>query len=87
MAEQSAEAIKAGSDIIVAVEESQGSLQNVMEAKARSADYVFTTPPALVRLAQGGKAMCKDKGDPAVDEFRAGGEMDRRIKRALVPGF
>ena len=50
MAVQIAEAMKAGSDggIIVTVEESQGSVQNVMEVKARGADYVFTTPPSLV---------------------------------------
>ena len=34
-------------------------------------DYVFTTPPVLVKLAQGGKAMFKDKGDPKFDEIRA----------------
>ena len=73
MAVQIAEAMKAGSDgdIIVTVEESQGSVQNVMEARARGGDYVFTTPPVLVRLAQGGKAMFNDKGDPKFDEIRA----------------
>ncbi|WP_299673072.1 TAXI family TRAP transporter solute-binding subunit [uncultured Roseobacter sp.] len=71
MGVQIAEAMKAGSDIIVTVEESQGSVQNVMEVKARGGDYVFTTPPALVRLAKGGKAMFEGKGDPAFDEIRA----------------
>ncbi len=73
MAVQIAEAMKAasGGDIIVTVEESQGSVQNVMEAKARGGDYVFTTPPVLVKLAQGGKAMFKDKSDPKFDEIRA----------------
>ncbi|WP_424984644.1 TAXI family TRAP transporter solute-binding subunit [Microbulbifer sp. S227A] len=73
MGVQIAEAMKAGSegDIIVTVEESQGSVQNVMEVRARGADYVFTTPPALVGLAQGGKAMFEGKGDPAFDEIRA----------------
>jgi TRAP transporter TAXI family solute receptor len=73
MAVQIAEAMKAGSDgdIVVTVEESQGSVQNVMEVRARGGDYVFTTPPVLVRLAQGGKAMFKDKGDPAFDDIRA----------------
>ena len=52
MAVQISEAMKSASngDIIVTVEESQGSVQNVMEAKVRGADYVFTTPPVLVRL-------------------------------------
>jgi TRAP transporter TAXI family solute receptor len=73
MGVQIAEAIKAGSngDMVVTVEESQGSVQNVMEAKARGGDYVFTTPPALVSLAQGGKAMFEGKGDPKFDEIRA----------------
>jgi len=73
MAVQIAEAMKQGSsgNIIVTVEESQGSVQNVMEAKVRGGDYVFTTPPVLVRLAQAGKAMFKDKTDPKFDEIRA----------------
>ncbi|MFC6636739.1 TAXI family TRAP transporter solute-binding subunit [Sulfitobacter sp. JBTF-M27] len=73
MGVQIAEAMKAGTDgnVIVTVEESQGSVQNVMEARARGGDYVFTTPPALVGLAQGGKAMFEGKGDPAFDEIRA----------------
>lgn len=68
-----AEAMKAGTDgdVIVTVEESQGSVQNVMETKARGGDYVFTTPPALVGLAQKGKAMFEGKEDPAFDEIRA----------------
>ncbi|PCI05223.1 MAG: TRAP transporter substrate-binding protein [Hyphomicrobiales bacterium] len=73
MAVQIAEAIKKGSngEIIVTVEESQGSVQNVKEAAKRSGNYVFTTPPVLVRLAQTGKAMFKDKMDPKFDEIRA----------------
>ncbi|MCY4237274.1 MAG: TAXI family TRAP transporter solute-binding subunit [Rhodospirillaceae bacterium] len=73
MAVQIAEAMKAGSDgdIIVTVEESQGSVQNVMQARVRGGDYVFTTPPVLVRLAQGGKAMFKGKNDPKFKEIRA----------------
>ena len=73
MAVQIAEAIKAGTDgdIIVTVEESQGSVQNVMEVRARGSDYVFTTPPALVRLAQGEKAMFEGKGHPQFAEIRA----------------
>ncbi|MEM5544969.1 TAXI family TRAP transporter solute-binding subunit [Sulfitobacter sp. AS92] len=68
-----AEAMKAGSsgDISVTVEESQGSVQNVMEVRARGADYVFTTPPSLVGLAQNGKAMFEGKTTPAFDEIRA----------------
>lgn len=73
MGVQISEAMKSGSngDIIVTVEESQGSVQNVMEVRARGGDYVFTTPPVLVKLAQGGKAMFEGKGDPKFDEIRA----------------
>lgn len=68
-----AEAMKAGTDggIIVTIEESQGSTQNVMEVRARGADYVFTTPPALVGLAQRGEGPFKDKFAPQFDEIRA----------------
>ena len=73
MAVQIAEAMKTGTDgnIIVTVEESQGSVQNVMEVAARQGNYVFTTPPALVGLAQQEKAMFKDKGNPRFQEIRA----------------
>ncbi len=73
MGVQLATAMKAGTDgdIIVTVEESQGSVQNVMEAAVRSGNYVFTTPPALVGLAQGGKAMFEGKSNPKFDDIRA----------------
>lgn len=73
MGVQIGEAMKAGTngEIIVTVEESQGSVQNVMEVRARGGDYVFTTPPVLVSLAQKGKAMFEGKGDPAFDDIRA----------------
>lgn len=73
MGVQIAEAMKAATDgdISVTLEESQGSVQNVMEVKARGADYVFTTPPALIGLAQGGKAMFEGKSDPKFDTIRA----------------
>ena len=72
MAVQIAEAMKAGTDgdVIVTVEESQGSVQNVKEAANRSGNYVFTTPPALIKLAQAGKRMFEPK-DPAYDKIRA----------------
>jgi TRAP transporter TAXI family solute receptor len=73
MGVQISEAMRAGTDggVVVTVEESQGSVQNVMEVRARGGDYVFTTPPALVSLAQRGAAMFKGKSDPAFDEIRA----------------
>lgn len=66
MAVQIAEAIKAGTDgaIIVTVEESQGSVQNVKEVMARTGNYVFTTPPVLIKLAQAGKSKFQ-ADDPA----------------------
>ncbi len=73
MAVQISEAMKKGSDgkIIVTVEESQGSVQNVMEAAVRTGNYVFTTPPVLVNLAQGGKAMFEGKENPKFNDIRA----------------
>ncbi|MEM9104586.1 MAG: TAXI family TRAP transporter solute-binding subunit [Pseudomonadota bacterium] len=58
-------------DIIVTVEESQGSVQNVMEVLARGEDYVFTSPPVLIELAQEGKAMFADKGNGRFKDIRA----------------
>ncbi|MCG8533223.1 MAG: TAXI family TRAP transporter solute-binding subunit [Desulfovibrionales bacterium] len=72
MAVQIAQAIKKGSqgNIIVTLEESQGSVQNVKEAGRRKGNYLFTTPPALVKLAQAGKKMFKDK-KPKYQEIRS----------------
>ncbi|MBE0625672.1 MAG: TAXI family TRAP transporter solute-binding subunit [Burkholderiales bacterium] len=73
MAVEIAQAMKAGSEgkIIVTVEESQGSVQNVMEAPNRPGNYVFTTPPSLIALAQDGGAMFKGKENPKFAEIRA----------------
>lgn len=73
MAVQVAESMKAATDgeVIVTVEESQGSVQNVMEAAVRQGNYVFTTPPALIGLARNGKAMFKDKSNPAFADIKA----------------
>lgn len=73
MAVEIAQAVKTdtNSNIIVTVEESQGSVQNVMESAVRGANYVFTTPPALVSLAQNGKAMFKNRSNPKFAEIRA----------------
>ncbi|MEK9752476.1 MAG: TAXI family TRAP transporter solute-binding subunit [Rhodospirillaceae bacterium] len=73
MGVQIAEAMKKGSKggVIVTVEESQGSVQNVLEAATRPGNYVFTTPPALVKLAQEGKAVFKGKANPKFADIRA----------------
>lgn len=71
MAVQIAEAVKRGTngDMILTVEESQGSVQNVKEAAVRPGSYVFTTPPVLVKLAQSGQKMFEPKNDK-FDEIR-----------------
>ncbi len=73
MAAQFAEAMKTGTDgdIIVTVEESQGSVQNVMEAMVRPGNYVFTSPPGLVSLAQNGKGPFDGRPTEKFDEVRA----------------
>ena len=84
MAVEIAEAMKQGSEgnVIVTVEESQGSVQNVMEAIGRTNNYVFTTPPVLIKLARGGKAMFKDKSNPRFDEVMRDPDA-QRIMQAL----
>ena len=73
MGVQIAESMKKSSNgsIIVTVEESQGSVQNVKEVIARKGNYVFTTPPVLIKLAIAEKAMFKGKGDPRYSDIRA----------------
>ncbi len=73
MAVQLAEAIKAGTngDVILTVEESQGSVQNVKEAGKRKGNYVFTTPPVLVKLAMGGKKMFEKDDKEAYGKIRS----------------
>ncbi|WP_339858543.1 TAXI family TRAP transporter solute-binding subunit [Thalassospira alkalitolerans] len=73
MAAQFAEAMKTGTDgnIIVTVEESQGSVQNVMEASVRPGNYVFTSPPALIGLAQAGKGAFEGRPTEKFNEIRA----------------
>ncbi|MBD8893104.1 TAXI family TRAP transporter solute-binding subunit [Roseibium litorale] len=68
-----AEALKTGTngDMIVTLEESQGSVQNVMEVRARGGDYVFTAPPSLAAAAAAAKGPFDGKGDPKFSEIRA----------------
>jgi len=51
-------------DLSMTIEESQGSVQNVKEVRKRTGNYVFTTPPVLLKLAKSQKAMFK-KDNPA----------------------
>jgi TRAP transporter TAXI family solute receptor len=73
MAVQIAQSMKKSSngEMIVTVEESQGSVQNVKEVIGRKGNYVFTTPPVLINLAIAEKAMFKGKGNPRYKEIRA----------------
>jgi len=68
-----ANAIKSGSDgdTILTVEESQGSVQNVMAVMARSGHYVFTSPPGLVHSAMAGKGPFKGRPTAKFAEIRA----------------
>lgn len=68
-----ANAVKAGTDgeVILTVEESQGSVQNVMEAAARPGNYVFTSPPGLVSAAAEGKGAFADRPSPRFAEIRS----------------
>ena len=68
-----AQAMKEGSngDIIVTLEESQGSVQNVMEAPNRKGNYVFTTPPSLVAAAAESKGAFAKNPNPKFEEIRA----------------
>jgi len=62
MAVQAGENITKNSnnELKITIEESQGSVQNVKESRKRKGNYVFTTPPVLVKLALGQKAMFKN---------------------------
>lgn len=69
MAVQLSEAMPDGIDMTV--EESQGSVQNVMEAAIRGGDYVFTSPPALVESARNGSGPFAERASPKFGEVRA----------------
>ena len=73
MGVQIAEALRvsAGDRLSVTIEESQGSVQNVMEVAARQGAYVFTSPPGLVTAAINGTGPFKDKASPAFETIRA----------------
>ncbi len=73
MSVQIAEAVRAATDggMILTVEESQGSVQNVKEAPKRGANYVFTTPPSLIGLATGAQKMFEKDDAAAYKEIRS----------------
>ena len=73
MAVQLSEAIGPATDgaVAITVEESQGSVQNVKEAPARGAGYVFTSPPGLVSSAREGTGPFEGDAAGAYDDVRA----------------
>jgi len=62
---------KTNGKISVTIEESQGSVQNVKEVKKRKGNYVFTTPPVLIKLALLKKAMFKNDNPDAYKKIRS----------------
>ncbi|MGQ7246470.1 TAXI family TRAP transporter solute-binding subunit [Halomonas sp. V046] len=67
------EAIKTGTDgaMTLTLEESQGSVQNVMEVMARQGNYVFTSPPGLVSKARDGSGPFAQRQSPRFQDIRA----------------
>ncbi|MGQ4879649.1 TAXI family TRAP transporter solute-binding subunit [Billgrantia sp. LNSP4103-1] len=66
------EAIRRGTDgeVVLTLEESQGSVQNVMEVMARQGNYVFTTPPGLIEQAMAGEGPFAERQSPRFEEIR-----------------
>ena len=66
------EAIRSGTGgaITLTLEESQGSVQNVMEVMVRRGNYVFTTPPSLVNQAMAGEGPFAERRGPQFQEIR-----------------
>lgn len=58
-------------NLSMTIEESQGSVQNVKEVKKRTGNYVFTTPPVLVKLALAKKAMFKNDDPKDYEKIRS----------------
>jgi TRAP transporter TAXI family solute receptor len=58
-------------EIMMTIEESQGSVQNVKESRKRKGNYLFTTPPSLISLAQSGKVMFSKDDPKSYDSVRA----------------
>lgn len=71
MAVQYAEQVKKASNaaLSVTIEESQGSVQNVSEVPRRAKNYLFTSPPDLIKSAQAGEKPFRE--NPAFAHIRA----------------
>lgn len=72
MALELSEAIRQGTNdaLDLTLEESQGSVQNVLEVMAREGNYVFTTPSALVEQAMAGEGAFAERQHPRFQEIR-----------------
>ncbi len=57
--------------ISTTIEESQGSVQNVKEVKRRKGNYLFTTPPVLLKLAKAKKGPFKTDNPASFDKVRS----------------
>ncbi len=66
------EAIRSGTNgnIVMTLEESQGSVQNVMEVLVRRGNYVFTTPPSLIEQSIAGEGPFAERKGPQYQEIR-----------------
>ncbi len=66
------EAVRRGTNgqIQLTLEESQGSVQNVMEVMARQGNYVFTTPPSLITQALAGEGPFAQRQSPRFQDIR-----------------
>ncbi|UJF17814.1 TAXI family TRAP transporter solute-binding subunit [Vibrio sp. SS-MA-C1-2] len=73
MAVQVAEGVKKATDdgMIITVEESQGSVQNVKEASKNRPNYIFTSPPALIDNARASKKPFRASKKEKYDDIRA----------------
>jgi uncharacterized protein len=70
LALQFAEALAQGNNALtIQVEESQGSVQNIIDATKRGKNYVFTAPPNLIQLARRGDKPFER--NPAYQQIRA----------------
>ncbi|RUR52048.1 TAXI family TRAP transporter solute-binding subunit [Vreelandella populi] len=57
-------------EFVLMQEESQGSVQNVMEVMARQSNYVFTTPSDLVEEAMAGTGVFAERSHPRFQNIR-----------------
>ncbi|MFI0473698.1 TAXI family TRAP transporter solute-binding subunit [Halomonas sp. HMF6819] len=57
-------------DFVLSLEESRGSVENVMEVAARQGNYVLTTPPGVIEQALAGEGPFAQQQSPRFDDIR-----------------